>query len=429
MTESLRHQVRRMGGRDPHQEHRGATPLELLFDLTFVIAFGTAANELAHFLAEDHIASGVIAFSFACFAISWAWINFSWFASAYDTDDWIYRLSTMLQMAGVLILALGLPDLFESIEHGETVDNRVLVVGYVVMRVPMVFQWARAARQDPGRASTSHTYIATILLAQAGWVAQAFSDTSLTVTALWIGALLLVEMAGPALAEARKGGTPWHAHHIAERYGLLIIIALGEGMIGTMATLSALVGPEGTGWSGDVVVLGLAGTALTFGLWWIYFTVPCAEILRVHRERSFGWGYGHIPIFGAVVAVGAGLHVAALNLEHHSALGTTGTLLTVAVPLAIYTGGIFVMYAALTRSFDPFHIVLLAGTTAIVVLPVVLAYAGVSMVWCLAVLALTPWVTVVGYELRGHEHNRLVLERMRAERAQLDGEDRPGPDQ
>ena len=91
----------------------------------------------------------MLGFAFAAFAITWAWVNFSWFASAYDTDDWVYRLTTMLQMVGVVILALGLPTMFESIDEGETVNNGVMVAGYVVMRVGMVFQWARAARQDP----------------------------------------------------------------------------------------------------------------------------------------------------------------------------------------------------------------------------------------------------------------------------------------
>ena len=89
-----------MGGRDPPENHRTATPLELLFDLTFVVAFGAAANELAHLLAEGHIGTALVGFAFATFGIAWAWINFSWFASAYDTDDWIFRLATMVQMLG-----------------------------------------------------------------------------------------------------------------------------------------------------------------------------------------------------------------------------------------------------------------------------------------------------------------------------------------
>ena len=108
MTQAI-HRALRMGGRDPDEHHRAATPLELLFDLTFVVAFGTAANGLAHFLVEDHVLEGLIGFLFATFAISWAWIQYSWFASAYDTDDWIYRLTTMLQMLGVLDPGPGSP--------------------------------------------------------------------------------------------------------------------------------------------------------------------------------------------------------------------------------------------------------------------------------------------------------------------------------
>ncbi len=146
-----------MSGRDPDEQHRAATPLELLYDLTFVVAFGVASEQLAHLLAEGHYAAGLTGFALAVFAICWAWINFSWFASAYDTDDWAFRLATMVQMVGVIILALGLPQVFHSIDQGRPVDNSVTVAGYVVMRVAMVFLWLRAARQDPPRRRACQT--------------------------------------------------------------------------------------------------------------------------------------------------------------------------------------------------------------------------------------------------------------------------------
>ena len=78
MSEStFRHAAVTMSGRDPHERGRTATPLELLFDLTFVIAFGTAADELAHLLAAGHVGAGIVGFCFATFAVSWAWINFA----------------------------------------------------------------------------------------------------------------------------------------------------------------------------------------------------------------------------------------------------------------------------------------------------------------------------------------------------------------
>jgi len=402
-----------MAGRDPHEAHRVATPLELLFDLTFVVAYGMVANELAHFLAEDHVKTALLGFALGGFSITWAWINFSWFASAFDVDDWVYRLTTMLQMIGVVVVALGLPDMFESIDEGAHVDNAVMVGGYVVMRVAMLFQWSRAARHAPEYRAACVTYIRWVALAQVGWIALAIAHTSILVTFIFVALLTLVEFAGPYVAETRKGGTPWHAHHIAERYGLLIIIALGEGIIGTIASLSAIVGPEGPGWTVSAAVIALSGVGLTFGLWWAYFVVPFADFLHARRERSFGWGYGNVPIIAGVVAIGGGLHVAAYYLEHHSELDAAATILTVAIPVAVVVLGIYAQYTFLVGMIDRFHWLLIAGSGLLLVLSYVLANAGVALHWCLLLVALVPWVTVVGYELRGHEHNADMLDKAR----------------
>ena len=163
----------RMSGRNPGETHRSATPLELLFDLAFVVAFGQAADQLAHAIAEDHLAVGLGGFAFAMFAICWAWINFSWFASAFDTDDWFYRITTFVQMIGVVVLALGIPAAFRSLLEGDHLDNGVIVAGYVVMRIAMVAQWLRVARQDPAHRRTALTYVTYILIAQVGWVVLA----------------------------------------------------------------------------------------------------------------------------------------------------------------------------------------------------------------------------------------------------------------
>ncbi len=396
-----------MGGRDPHEAHRAATPLELLFDLTFVVSFGSAASQFAHALAEGHYAAGLIGFGFASFAICWAWINFSWFASAYDTDDWIFRVATMVQMIGVLVLAIGLPRMFKSVEQGQPVDNSIMVLGYVIMRVAMVFQWLRAARQDPARRHACLTYAAAISLAQLGWLVQILFDFSVGMTFVLGGALLLIELAGPVLAERRNGGTPWHAHHIVERYSLFAIIALGEGVVGTLATLSAAV--QRHGWTMDTALVCVAGTGLTFGIWWTYYILPSAPVLHVHRDRSFVWGYSQILIIAAIVATGAGLHVAAYFIDHRAHIGPLATVLSVAIPVGLYLGLIYALYYYLVRRFDVLHVWLLSGTAAVVALAVIAALAGVSMAVCLVILMLAPAVTVVGYEMRGHRHQAEAL--------------------
>jgi low temperature requirement protein LtrA len=404
------HRIRRMSGRDPYEEHRVATPLELLFDLTFVVAFGIAANEFAHMLAENHVGAGLLGFSFATFAICWAWINFAWFASAYDTDDWIYRVMTMLQMVGVVVLALGFPQMYASIEHGDHIDNRVMVAGYVVMRIALVGQWLRAAKQDPDRRSACLTYATAVTVAQIGWAATIFLHTSVPVTFAVVVVLIGIELLGPVLVETRMGGTPWHAHHITERYGLLTIIALGEGVVGTVASVSAAVGAQG--WTYDAIFVAVAGIGLTFGMWWTYFVVPQADLLHAHRERSFFFGYFHLLTFGAIVATGAGLHAAAYYIEHHSKLGSVETVLSVALPVGAYIASVYILYAWLVRTVDAFHLLLIALTAAVLGLAVWLAAAGISMANCLLVVTLAPMVTVVGYETLGHRHAAAAIARI-----------------
>src|SRR5687767_15613860 len=133
----------RMAGRDPAQPHRSATPLELFFDLTFVVAIAQAAEALHHGLVDGHGGEAVAGFPMVFFGIWWAWMNFTWFASSYDTDDIPYRLLVFVQMTGALIIASGVEPVFR--DH----DLTVTVIGYVVMRVAGVAQWLRAVRSDP----------------------------------------------------------------------------------------------------------------------------------------------------------------------------------------------------------------------------------------------------------------------------------------
>jgi low temperature requirement protein LtrA len=404
------HARRRFSGRDPEEPHRASTPLELLYDLTLVVAFGTASDELAHFIAEGRAWAGLGGFAFAVFAVTWAWLNYSWFASAYDTDDWVFRLATMVQMIGVVVLSLGLPQMFESIDHGHVLDNHVVVAGYVIMRVSLLFLWWQVMREDPPRAPAARTYIVTIGIAQIGWVALTVLDLPIVTTFLLFIPLYLLETGGPRLAE-RRSPTPWHPHHIAERYGLLVIITLGEVILGTVFALNALVHGE-EGWSVDAALLAFAGVGLTFGCWWAYFVIPWGEVLTRHRERGFRFGYGHLVVFASLAAMGAGLHVAAFSLEGEADIGTTAVVLSVAAPLALYVAVVYGLYAVLMRERDPFHLALLAATAAVLCLAVALAAAGAHMAVCLVVLTLAPAVTIVGYETLGHRHMAEALERL-----------------
>jgi low temperature requirement protein LtrA len=389
-----------MGGRDPHEKNRGATPLELLFDLTFATCFSLAASQFAAELVEGRYAAALLGFGFASIAICWAWGSFSWFSSAYDTDDWLFRVATMVQMIGVLVLAIGLRPMFASIERGQPLDNSGMVLGYVIMRVALVSQWLRAAKQDPSRRRACLTYVITIFVAQIGWVALIFARLSAVGAIIPFTILLVIEFAGPVLAERKDGGTPWNAHHIVERHSLFTIIALGEGVVGTVAALSAVV--EQQGWTLDAALVGFAGTGITFGMWWIYYMVPSAEILKRHRDRAFVWGYGQVLIVTAIVATGAGLHVASYFIERKSVIGPLATVLSVAAPVAVYIGLIYATYYYLVRRFYRLDVWLLTAIAVVLVASVVAAQSGIDMAKCLVVLILAPAIIVVGYEGRGY---------------------------
>jgi low temperature requirement protein LtrA len=212
--------LRPMRGRDPAESHRASTPLELLFDLTFVIAVARAGIELRDALASGHAGHAVASYAAVFFGVWWAWVNFSWFASAYDTDDAAYRLLTLLQMAGVLVFAAGIPAAFQHF------DFATMVAGYVIMRLAMVAQWLRAARGHPEGRSGTLRYAVGITVTQACWVGW----LALPASAGWPGFVVLVaaELAIPAWAEFGGQATPWHPGHITERYGGFTIIVLGE---------------------------------------------------------------------------------------------------------------------------------------------------------------------------------------------------------
>jgi low temperature requirement protein LtrA len=404
----LNHTLVRMTGRDPAERHRAATPLELFFDLVFVVAFGAVADELAHYLAEGHVGSALLAFAFMVFAVSWAWINYSWFASAFDTDDWFFRLMTMVQMVGVLVLTLGAPDVFASIDAGGVLDNRVVVAGYVIMRLGMVALWLRVAVQSPEHRRAALTYAASIAAAQVGWGVVATLWLPLPATLLVVIPLYLLELTVPVIVERRKGGTPWHAGHMAERYGLLVIITLGEVVFGTITAISSVVQEQG--WSVEAAVLAVAGTALAFGLWWVYFITPSARVLTVQRERGFAWGYGHIAVFASIAATGAGLHVAAFAIAGEADIDQVGVVLTIAVPVLVLTIADITLYSLLLRRLDFFHLPLVFAAMLALVGSIVASAAGASMTVSLSLIVLAPLIVIVGFETIGHRHQAAALE-------------------
>jgi len=314
---------RRMAGRDPEESPRAATPLELLFDLCFVVAIAQAAAQLAHGIEENHTVAALVGFAMVFFAIWWAWMNFTWFASAYDVDDVPYRLLVLLQMAGALILAAGVPAALNDY------DFTIATVGYAVMRIPQVLQWLRAAREHPEGRVTARRYALGIAVVQLLWIGRLFVPG--VAAFVLFGLLAVAELAVPAWAE-RTRPTGWHPEHIAERYGLFTIIGLGEVIL---AATVAFQGSMTAGISLELVLLGVGGLLLMFGIWWVYFLGGDEHGFDSLRT-ALTWGYGHYFVFGAIAALGAGLEVAVQVTEHEAHVSPLVAGFAVAVPVALF---------------------------------------------------------------------------------------------
>ncbi|TQJ32418.1 low temperature requirement protein A [Microbacterium sp. SLBN-146] len=316
--------LRRMTARDTGERHRVATPLELLFDLVFVVAVSQASQNLHHLISDDHVGQGVLSYLMVFFAIWWAWMNFTWFASAFDTDDWLYRVLTIVQMAGVLVLAAGV--------HAAMVDFDFLVVtwGYVIMRLALVAQWLRAAASDPSMRRAAMRFAIGISVVQVFWVARMYLlEGGAQFWSFFV--LVAAELLVPVWGETAQR-TSWHPHHIAERFGLFTLLLLGESLL---ASANAIIDALGEGEHvPELLSLAASGLIVTAGIWWVYFAREQHGRLRGVRD-GFGFGYLHYVIFAAVGAVSAGVEVELDEILGHAEVSPEVAGLSLTVPIAV----------------------------------------------------------------------------------------------
>ncbi|MGO1056283.1 low temperature requirement protein A [Crossiella sp. CA198] len=317
---------------------------------------------------------GILHYGFVFFGIWWAWMNFTWFATSFDTDDWLYRLLTILQMGGVLVFAAGIGPAFA--EH----DYSVLITAYVLMRVALLAQWLRASRSSGPTRRTTLSYAAGISLVQALWLAALLLPAGMLAVALI--ALIAAELVVPIIAE-RTGTTPWHPHHITERYGLFTLIVLGESLLASANAIIAAV-HEATS-LGPLIGLGALTLIATAAMWWIYFWPPHHHAIK-DLANSLAYVYGHFFVFAAAGAFSAGIEVEIDVLTGHSTLPFASFAYT--IPLAVFVLGIWAL--AIRPHAD--HVVNtalpLAGLLTLVdpLIPVPFAITAAALAGAVAVL-------------------------------------------
>jgi low temperature requirement protein LtrA len=281
----------------------------LFFDLCFVAAVAA----LAAFLHHHPSAEGLLWFVALFVPVWWAWMGYSWYASAFDNDDVVFRLSWLTAMLLVIALAAGV---------APATDGRsdAFAVTYGVLMALLAALFARAARHERAARRFAVRYATGDAVGAALWFVS-LAVAAPARYAVWVGAMAVL-MATPPFAVRAYAGKAFNAAHIAERYGLFSIIVLGESVVAVGASLAD------SGFDLATAVTAALGFAVAAALWWVYFdSVRWSPLTRESLLRSFTWGYGHLFVFAGIAAAAVGVHLAAEAALHGEPVDAVGRLL------------------------------------------------------------------------------------------------------
>jgi low temperature requirement protein LtrA len=277
------------------REEERVTALELFFDLVFVLAITQCTALMASEPTWQGLAKGLAVLA----VLWWSWVGYAWLTSVVDPEEGIVRLVIFAAMAGLLVVALCVPEAFD--------DHALLFAcAYGVVRFSQIALFLVASRDDPALRQSVVGLAGGTALGVGLLVAAAFLDGAAQ-GALWALAILL-DMGEPYLF----GSEGWRLApgHFAERHGLIVIIALGESIV------AIGVGAE-VGVGAGVVVAAVLGIAVAAALWWLYFDVVALVAQRRLVQASPGreqnemardsYSYLHFPMVAGIVLLALGL--------------------------------------------------------------------------------------------------------------------------
>ena len=281
---------------EQRSEERTSTPLELFFDLCFVVAVAA----LARGLHDEPNLGGALRFLGLFVPVWWSWMIFTWYATGFDNDDVPFRVTLLAAMLAMLGLAASVGEV--GVEADASVS---FVIAYASMRVLMTGLFLRARRHVPAnlRPFTAY-YAAGNALGAAIWLSSLLVPAPACYAVWALG--LFVELLGPILA-VRTMSNPrmsFHPRHIAERYGLFTIIVLGESV------LAVTVGTADTDWQPAAVLTAVLGFVVAACVWWLYFDHVGSEGIELGPRPAFYWGYGHFAVYAGIAAFGVGTQLA-----------------------------------------------------------------------------------------------------------------------
>jgi low temperature requirement protein LtrA len=278
----------------PREEER-VTPLELFFDLVFVLAITQCTALMANEPTWAGLGKGLLVLG----VLWWSWVGYAWLTSVVDPEEGMVQLAMFAAMAALLVAALCVPHAFDNLA--------LLFVGaYAVVRIGHIALFLITSRDDPALRRSVTGLAASTALGVGLLVGASATDGALQ-GGLW-GLALLLDMGGPYLF----GSEGWKLvpAHFAERHGLIVIIALGESIVAIGVGAKA-------GVDAGVVAAAILGIAVAAALWWLYFDVVALVAARrlsnatEGRERNEiardSYSYLHFPMVAGIVLLAFGL--------------------------------------------------------------------------------------------------------------------------
>jgi low temperature requirement protein LtrA len=389
-------------GRQPRlgavrRQSERVTPLELFFDLVFVLALTQCTALMAGEPTWAGLGKGLLVLA----VLWWSWVGYAWLTSVVDPEEGGVRLVIFVATAALLVAALAVPDAFGD-------DALVFALAYGVVRFSQIALFILASREDPalrrsvlGLSGGTALGVGLLVVASAtdGWLQGG----------IWALALVL-DLGEPYLFGA-EGWSLEHPGHFAERHGLIIIIALGESIVAIGVGAAAVV-------DAGVVTAAVLGITIAAAFWWLYFDVVAylaerdLSALPEGRERNERardvYSYIHFPMVAGIVLVALGLKKTLADVGHE---------LDDVIAFALLGGAALYLLALVAHRYRNVHSVnnhrLVAAVLLLVLVPVATQVAALAVV---AALAAVLWGLIV-LETRRYSGSR---ERIRA--AQLSAE-------
>jgi len=279
--------------------HRTATWLELFYDLAFVVAIAILGERLL----DDTTWTGLWSFLGYFALLWWLWASHTFYADRYDTDDLVYRLWAAAQMVAVLVMAA-------SLAHGPSESTTVFAAGYAIARLVLLALYWRVYRHVSETRRLVAGYLIGFGAAAVVWLASVFVPDPARFV-VW-GVALAIDLVTPWVVRRQQATVPLDESHLPERFGLFVILVLGESLAAVVAGLSHI------GWSTSSLIAAILGVLLATLLWWLYFDNAEGSVVRRRNIegktwRPTGWIYTHLPLAAALAIVGVALDQAILS--------------------------------------------------------------------------------------------------------------------